>query len=83
MLFSIKAEIKTFLLTKLTILRLELVKHLKNIHQGNKICLMTSSTLNITTSKLSSICFLYCPLAQQKRDSKKVSLTRSKKGQRG
>ena len=43
---------------------------------------MTSSTLDITTSKSSSICFLYCPLAQQKHDSKKVSLIRSKKGQR-
>ena len=38
--------------------------------------------MNITNSMLSSICFLYCPLAQQKHDSKKVPLIRSKKGQR-
>ena len=83
MFFSIKAEIETFFTkTKLAILRLDLLKHLNNIHQENKVFLMPSSNLNITNFKLSSIFFLYCPLAQQKHNSKKVPPIRSKKGQR-
>ena len=83
MSFSIEAETETlFTKTKVTILRLDLLKLLNNIHQENKVFLMPSSNLNITTFKLNSLCFLYCPLAQQKHDSKKVPPIRSKKGKR-
>ena len=44
---------------------------------------MTPSILDVTASKLSSMRFLYFPLAKQKHDSKKVPLIMSKKGQRG
>ena len=40
---------------------------------------MTSSILDITASKSSSMCFLYFSLAKQKHDSKKVPLILSKK----
>ena len=51
-LFSIKAALKSnfFTKTKVTILRLELLKLLNNIHQENKIYLMTSSNLNVILS---------------------------------
>ena len=44
---------------------------------------MMSSTLHIKNSKLSSICFLFSPLAQQRHNSKKVPLIMSKKDKEG
>ena len=56
-----------------------MLKLLNKIHQENKICQMMSPILDITTSKSSSMCFLYFPLDKQKHDSKKVPLIMSKR----